>query len=321
MSLRVDASIGIALAPTDGVDGETLMQKADVAMYHAKRTRQSWELYAPERDIHTRARLELLSGLRDAIVGHQLVLHFQPKYEVASRTMVGVEALVRWDHPTKALLAPAEFLGLVEQSGLMDELTLTVLDLALRQQAAWARSGIDLTMAVNLSSVNLRDARLPEKVAYVLVRHGVTPERLVLEITEDSLVSDSQECRRVLERLRAMGVELSLDDYGTGFSTLSYLRDLPVNELKLDRSFLVAVDNDPRAIAIIRHTFELARSLGLRIVAEGIETEDALALVASLGADIAQGYWLGRPVPAADLFSAARADAPRTAPGLSPVRD
>jgi EAL domain-containing protein (putative c-di-GMP-specific phosphodiesterase class I) len=308
MTLHVDASIGIAIAPEHGVVADALLQRADIAMYEAKRNRRSWEVYSSIRDTHTRDRLELMEDVRGAIDRGELVLYYQPKVNLVTRTVTGVEALVRWQHPERGLLAPDRFLGLFEQSGLMGPLAMDVLNQALTQQARWASQNVELSVAVNLSAANLVDAELPEKVADVLHQRGVSASSVVLEITEDSLMVDAEQSLRVLERLHAQGVGLSVDDYGTGFSSLAYLRDLPVHELKLDRAFLAAA-GDNRAVAIIRSTVDLAHSLDLRIVAEGVETDANLTLIAELGCDTAQGYLLGRPAPAAALFPAPAAGA------------
>jgi len=302
ISLHVDASIGIAIAPDHGDAADTLLQRADIAMYEAKRAHQAWQVYSGFRDRHTRERLELMEDVRNAIARGELVLHYQPKLDVATRAVTGVEALVRWQHPERGLLTPDRFLALFEQSGLIGPLALNVLDLAVAQQTDWARDDIHLSMAVNLSASNLSDEHLPEKIFEVFDRWDTDPGNVVLEITEDSLMVDAEQSLEILERLHAQGVELSVDDYGTGFSSLAYLRDLPVNELKLDRAFLAAADSDERAVAIIRSTVDLAHSLDMRIVAEGVETDANLALVAELGCDAAQGYLLGRPAPASALF-------------------
>jgi diguanylate cyclase (GGDEF)-like protein len=307
IALRVGASVGIVLAPEHGTSADVLLQKADVAMYHAKRTNRSWDMYSKVRDVHTRQRLELMEDLRVAIERDQLVLHYQPKIDLATGTIAGAEALVRWDHPTLGLLQPAEFLGLMEQSGLIGPLGITVLDKALAQLARWRDEGHDVTVAVNLSPSNFRDASLPDRIEAGLARYRLAPNWLSLEITEECLMADVEESRRVLNRLRALGVELSIDDYGTGFSCLAYLRDLPVSELKLDRTFLANVPGDDRSVAIIKSTFDLAHALGLRIVAEGIETGETLRLVTELGCDVAQGFLLGRPMPADALFASHRA--------------
>ncbi|MGI8809375.1 MAG: putative bifunctional diguanylate cyclase/phosphodiesterase [Acidimicrobiales bacterium] len=304
ITLHVDASIGIAIAPDHGEAADTLLQRADVAMYEAKRNHDAWQMYSPFRDRHTRDRLELMEDVRDAIGRRELILFYQPKLDLASRMVTGVEALVRWQHPARGLLTPDRFLALFEQSGLIGPLAMTVLELAMAQQADWARDDLHLSMAVNLSAANLADDQLPAKVSEVFDRLGVNPGDVVLEITEDSLMVDAEQSLDVLERLHAGGVQLSVDDYGTGFSSLAYLRDLPVNELKLDRAFLAAAAEDDRAVAIIRSTIDLAHSLDLRIVAEGVETDANLALISELGCDTAQGYLLGRPAPAAQLFPA-----------------
>jgi diguanylate cyclase (GGDEF)-like protein len=305
ITLHVDASIGIAIAPDHGDAADTLLQRADVAMYEAKRNHEPWQVYSAFRDRHTRDRLELMEDVRDAIGRSELVLFYQPKLDVASGIITGVEALVRWQHPTRGLLTPDRFLSLFEQSGMMGPLAMSTLELAMIQQAEWARDGIRISMAVNLSAANLADEQLPEKVNDVFERLDVDPANVVLEITEDSLMVDAELSLQVLERLHAGGVQLSVDDYGTGFSSLAYLRDLPVNELKLDRAFLAAAADDDRAVAIIRSTIDLAHALKLRIVAEGVETPANLELISQLGCDTAQGYLLGRPAPAAILFPTA----------------
>ena len=316
ITLRVDASIGIAIAPDHGTAADTLLQKADVAMYEAKRNHRAWEVYSSFRDRHTLDQLQLMEDVRDAIERHELVLYYQPKLDLGRGAVTGVEALVRWQHPERGLLTPDRFLGLFEQSGLIGPLALDVLDQALAQQARWTRSKVDLSVAVNLSPSNLSDVELPDKVAEVLERQGVPPANVVLEITEDCLMVDADQGLDVLDRLHGLGVALSVDDYGTGFSSLAYLRELPVDELKLDRAFLAAAaGDDERAVAIIRSTIELAHSLGLRIVAEGVETREALDLLAELGCDCAQGYYLGRPAPASAVFAGAP-DYPRAAGGL-----
>jgi diguanylate cyclase (GGDEF)-like protein len=305
ITLHVDASIGIAIAPDHGDAADTLLQRADVAMYEAKRNHEPWQVYSAFRDRHTRDRLELMEDVRDAIGRSELVLFYQPKLDVASGIITGVEALVRWQHPTRGLLTPDRFLSLFEQSGMMGPLAMSTLELAMIQQAEWARDGIRISMAVNLSAANLADEQLPEKVNDVFERLDVDPANVVLEITEDSLMVDAELSLQVLERLHAGGVQLSVDDYGTGFSSLAYLRDLPVNELKLDRAFLAAAADDDRAVAIIRSTIDLAHALKLRIVAEGVETPANLELISQLGCDTAQGYLLGRRAPAAILFPTA----------------
>jgi diguanylate cyclase (GGDEF)-like protein len=301
MSMRVDASVGIAVCPEHGNTAEVLLQKADVAMYEAKRNNRGWELYASGRDIHTRQRFELLAQLPAALTRGELVLYYQPKLDLATSTVLEVEALVRWQHPRHGLLTPDAFLGLAEHTGLIDELTMNVLDQALAQQAQWSREGLELDIAVNVSATSLRDEGLPDKILSAMLRWGVAPSRLTFEITETSLMADPGRAIEVLDRLQQLGSGVSVDDYGTGFASLAYLRELPVNELKLDRSFLAGIPGDTKALAIVRSTIELAHTLGLRIVTEGVETQDALDLITALGCDAAQGYLIGRPVPAGQL--------------------
>ena len=301
MSLRVDASIGIALAPDHGTTPESVLQKADVAMFAAKRAHAPWQIYSSEHDQNYRERLELMEDLRDALRRREIVLYYQPILDLPKGKVTGAEALARWRHPSRGILQPAAFLGLVADAGLMGPFTMSVLDQAFIQQAKWSTQGYDIGVSVNISAASLRDEELPDKVGALISKHSINPARITLEITEDSFIADPEQALLVLERLRALGVELSIDDFGTGFSSLTYIRRLPVSELKLDRTFLTGAPRDRRAVSVIRSTVDLAHSLGLRIVAEGIETLDALALVDELGCDAAQGYLMGRPVPAQDF--------------------
>jgi diguanylate cyclase (GGDEF)-like protein len=301
MSLRVDASIGVSLAPEHGTTPETLLQKADVAMFAAKRSHAPWQVYSSEYDQNARDRLQLMEDLRDALRLGEIVLFYQPILDLASGLVTGAEALARWRHPSRGVLPPIAFLGLIADAGLMGPFTMNVLDQALIQQSRWSMAGYDMCVSVNVSAASLRDDELPDKIAALIAKRSVHPDHLTLEITEDSFITDPEQALLVLERLRALGVELSIDDFGTGFSSLTYIRRLPVSELKLDRTFLTGAPQDARAVSIIRSTVDLAHSLGLRIVAEGIENLDALALVDDLGCDSAQGYLMGRPAPAEDF--------------------
>ncbi len=314
MSLRVDASIGIALAPDHGTTPGGLLQKADIAMFAAKRAHAPWQLYSSEHDQDARERLQLMEDLRDALRRHEIVLHYQPILDLATGTVTGAEALARWQHPSRGLLAPAVFLGLIADAGLMGPFTMDVLDQALAQQARWSERGYALAVSVNISAVSLRDEDLPEKIGALIAARGVAPACVTLEITEDCFIAEPEQALLVLDRLRALGVDLSIDDFGTGFSSLTYIRRLPVSELKLDRTFLTGAPRDKRAVAVIRSTVDLAHSLGLRIVAEGIEYLDALALVDDLGCDAAQGYLMGRPVPSPDFDLAS---VPRVTPRVA----
>ncbi len=301
LTLHSTVSIGIARYPDDGPEMSALLRKADIAMYKAKISAAGHHVYNAIDNADGAARLRTVDELQTAIANGQFVLHYQPKVNLATGEVPAVEALIRWDHPTRGLLYPDAFIDLVEVSGLMAAMTRLVLDIALDQAARWQRQGRQLTIAVNLSASSLVDADLPEEVFGMLAAHGVAPAALQLEITEDFLMADRQRARKILTRLRGGGVQISIDDYGTGYSSLSYLRDLPVDELKLDQSFVSPMTDDARAAALVASSIALAHSLGLRMVAEGVETHSVYTELARLGCDQAQGYFISRPVLAAQL--------------------
>lgn len=296
--LHAEASIGIARYPQDGRDAVALLRCADAAMYAAKELSTELELFdfVRDGDRHSPGRLQRLGELRRGIGRDQLVLHFQPKIDLASGTTVGVEALVRWDHPRHGLLAPSEFVPLAEQTGLIKPLTSWVLTTALERLRAWDDLGHDLSMAVNISERSLHDHAFPDEVRDLLATAGIEPARLELEITEGTMMADPVRAAATLRQLSALGVRLSLDDFGSGYSSLSRLRDLPIDEIKIDRSFATRVAADPRHLAIMRTAIELGHSLGCSVVAEGLETADAVACVTSLGCDAAQGFHIARPL-------------------------
>jgi len=308
LALMVDASIGVATCPEHGTDAEALMQHADVAMYHAKASGGGCEVYTPERDASSRDRLALVGRLRQAIANDELVVHYQPKVDLRSGAVVSVEALVRWEHPELGLLAPGAFLPVAEPTALMRPLTLCVLDTALADCRRWLDDGRSLGVAVNLAVANLIDRGFPSEVAAVLDRHRVPAELLTLEITENVVMTDPARMLEVLDALRALGVGLSLDDFGTGHSSFSHLRRLGVHEIKIDLSFVSEMVTDPDAAAIVLCTVQLARALRLRTVAEGAEDAETWAALRHAGCDLAQGYFLSRPLPAAqfDAWLAAR---------------
>ena len=301
LTIHIEASMGVATAPEHGTDGDLLMQRADVAMYQAKESRTGYAVYAPERDLHSFERLSLLGELRRAIDNDELILHYQPKGDLATGTVTGVEALVRWNHPARGLLQPVDFIPMAEQTSLMRPLTLKVLDMALRQSRAWLSEGIDLSVAVNLAGPNLLDLRMPDDVARLLTEHDVAPDRLRLEVTENIVMADPPRVLQVLERLRALGVGISLDDFGIGTSSLFYLKQLPIDELKIDRSFVKNIESEHADAVIVRSTAELGQRLGLKVVAEGVETAGAWTQLSDLGCELGQGFWLLRPVPAEEL--------------------
>ena len=298
VAVELEASVGVALYPEHGTDFGTLVQRADVAMYDAKRGHSGVETYAAERDPYSADRLGLLAELRRAIEEDELVLHYQPKIALGSGAVTGVEALVRWQHPTRGLLSPAEFVPLAERTGAIADLTRWVLDTALAQCRAWRDEGFDVPVAVNLAAANIVDIALPAAVGELLAKHGVPGSRLECEISEHTVMADPVRATEVLARLRALGVRLSLDDFGTGHSSLAYLKRLPLDEVKIDRSFVSGMAGDENDAVIVRSTIDLARNLGLAVVAEGVEDAETLRGLAELRCDTAQGFHVSRPLPA-----------------------
>jgi diguanylate cyclase (GGDEF)-like protein len=297
----IDASIGIAVSPEHGDTVDALMQRADVAMYLAKESRAGFELYSAERDRHSPRRLALLGDLRRAIDDNSLVLHYQPKADMRTGGVRGVEALLRWNHAEHGPIPPDEFIPLAEHTGLIRPLTLFVLEEALAQCRRWNDTGVAVGVAVNLSVRNLYDPSFADEVAALLAKYEVPSSQLELEITESVIMADPMRAMAVLARLSDLGVGLSLDDFGVGYSSLAYLKRLPVTEIKIDKSFVMNISNDESDAMIVRSTIGLARSLGMRVVAEGVENEDTWARLVALGCDIAQGYYLCRPKSAADV--------------------
>jgi diguanylate cyclase (GGDEF)-like protein len=299
--VHIDASIGIALFPEHAHDALGLLQRADVAMYEAKRTRTGHEVYLSERDHHSRRRLELLGELREGLAENQLVLHYQPKAEIATGAVRGVEALVRWAHPRRGLLPPTDFLPLADHSGLGRALTAFVLDRALEEIGDRRREGLDLSVAVNLGPADLLDLGLPTEVARMLEKRGFPPSCLRLEVSEDVVMADPDRTLEVLAGLRAIGVATALDDFGAGHVSLGHLKQLGVDELKIDRSFVMRLSHDARDEAIVHATVDLGRRLGMRVVAEGVETAEAWDMLAGLACDEAQGFCIARPMTATAL--------------------
>ncbi|HZR92144.1 MAG TPA: EAL domain-containing protein [Gaiellaceae bacterium] len=297
LTLEVEASIGIALFPEHGTDAETLLRHADVAMYLSKETHSGIEVYVPERDVYSPDRLKLLGELRRAITRRELVLHYQPKVNLRTCEVIGFEALVRWLHPEQGLLPPDRFVPFAEHTGLIKPLTRYVLREAVAQCTAWRRLGLDLTVAVNLSGRDLLDLHLPDDVARVLREARLEPHRLELEITENTILTDPVRTRAILERLKGLGVRLAIDDFGSGYSSLGYLKRLPLDVLKIDKSFVLGMlHDDGDNPAIVRSTIDLAHNLGLQVVAEGVETEEAGAVLAALHCDAAQGSYFSPPL-------------------------
>ena len=301
IALRTSVSIGVALFPAHGNDVNSLLRKADMAMYRAKTTRSGHHIYHQDDDQQGELRLRTIQELRTALAADQLILHYQPQVDLATDEIHGVEALVRWDHPTRGVLAPEDFLRLAEECGLMHDLTLVVLEKALDQAARWHSKHGSLTVSVNISASSLVDIGLPRRIGSMLRERRLPASALVLEITEDFLMADRDRAREILIQLRENGVQIAVDDFGTGYSSLAYLRELPIDELKLDRSFVLPMDSDPRASALVASTIALAHSLGLRIVAEGVESRETQEELTKLGCNNAQGHFVSRPVSAAEL--------------------
>jgi diguanylate cyclase (GGDEF)-like protein len=296
LTLEVETSVGIALFPEHGEDVEALIRHADVAMYVGKKTHRP-TLYSTKDDHYSPDRLALVGELRRAVAESELVVHYQPLVDLPNGGAQRAEALVRWEHPNRGLLSPAEFLPLAEHTGLIRPVTRYVLDVALRDCALWAQAGLAMGVSVNLSARDLLDLELADEVEELLARHGVDPGRLQLEITENTILTDPERVRATLSRLRELGVGLSIDDFGTGFSSLGQLKRLPVDVVKIDKSFVLNMAHDENDDVIVRSTIELGHNLGLQVVAEGVETQETWNRLVDLGCDTAQGFYLSRPLP------------------------
>ena len=314
LNLRVTASIGIALFPEHARDHEQLMQHADVAMYEAKSTQSGRACYVREHDTHSLERLTLAGELSRALENGEIEAHYQPKADASSGRIVGVEALVRWRHPERGMIPPDQFVAVAEQAGLGRALTRRMLELALTQVKLWREAGLSLHVAVNTTVADLLDTRFPTEVAETLTRHGLPPEALVLEVTENMVLSDPVRIGDVLAQLGELGLGLSLDDFGTGYSSLTHLKSLPVGEVKIDRSFVGRMTSDPVDAAIVKATISLAHSIGSRVVAEGIEDHGTWSSLVANHCELVQGYALSRPLPAAELEQLLRAEPVPTEP-------
>ncbi|MDZ7829676.1 MAG: bifunctional diguanylate cyclase/phosphodiesterase [Halofilum sp. (in: g-proteobacteria)] len=303
-TLRVDRSIGVALFPAHGDEVEVLLRRADIAMYSAKAHNLVSVRYESGWDEHHQRQLALVADLREAIDGDQLTLEYQPQIDLATGSVGHVEALLRWDHPELGRISPAEFIPLAENAGYVRSLTRWVVGQVVRQCGAWQADGTDLQVAVNISALDLLDDSLPAHVAQVLEHHAVPPERITLEITESAVMQDAAHAMQVLRALRDTGVRLSIDDFGTGESSLAQLRRLPVDELKIDKSFILDLhesDADDSIEAIVRSTIELGHNMGLSVVAEGVETPYAREWLLRYGCDLAQGFLFSKPLAPAAL--------------------
>jgi diguanylate cyclase (GGDEF)-like protein len=296
-TLDVGAAVGIALYPDHASDSETMLQRVDAATYAAKSNPRSIQLYRQSMDSRSVHRLGLVSELRRAIDDGALTVHYQPKVGLADRELLGVECLVRWEHPEHGLVSPDDFIPVAEHTGLVGALTSRVLRTALEQCKAWNEAGRPIGVSVNLSTRSLLDSEFPDELEHLLAEIGLPPNLLTLEITESGMVGDADRPLPTLRRLHSMGIRLAVDDFGTGASSLAYLRRLPVHEVKIDKSFVLGMATDSGDLAIVRAIVDLGRHLGLSVVAEGVESEMTLALLENMGCDVAQGFLFSRPLP------------------------
>lgn len=296
LPIELEGTVGIALFPGHGEEVDLLIQHAEVAVHLARRERSGVSLYTAEKDPYNPRRLQLMGELRRGIEGDQLFLQYQPKVSLSTARVVGTEALVRWRHPTLGMVPPVQFIPMAEQSGLIKPLTGWVLNEALRQCREWRKQGLDLNVAVNLSTRNLHDPQLPEEIGGLLETWGVPAARLELEITESALLTDNPLPLEVLHRLRTLGMKIAIDDFGTGYSSLGYLRSLPASDMKIDKSFVSRMTTNREDETIVRSTIELGHNLGLTIIAEGVEDQETLERLENLGCDVVQGYHTGAPM-------------------------
>jgi diguanylate cyclase (GGDEF)-like protein len=301
LPLEIALSIGVATSPEHGDDADTILRHADVAMYVAKESHAGTAVYDEDQDSNDAARLALAGELRRAIEQGELVLHFQPKAELESGCIVGVEALVRWMHPERGFIPPGDFISIAERTGLIKPLSRYVIAAALRQCGAWRSEGLDLHVAVNLTIPDLLDLELPTLIAELLSETRVRPDQLELEITESTILADPFRVRQVLAGLNDLGLRLAIDDFGTGYSSLAYLKRLPVHTIKIDRSFVLDMSENASDATIVRSTIDLGRNLGLEVVAEGVETQETWDALRRHGCTLAQGYLISKPLPPDEL--------------------
>ena len=300
--IQVEASFGIASFPDHGQDAETLLRRADIALYLAKKAVSSYVVYTPDLDRDSLRHLTLLGELRRAMDQQELVMYYQPKVDIASGRITGAEALIRWVHPQRGMIPPDDFIPLLEKTGLIKPVTLWTFRSSIAECARLNRMGIRLNIAVNLSARLLQDQQLPDEVTALLEEHRVPPEQITLEVTESAIMAEPARTLDVIRRLDAVGVRLCIDDFGTGYSSLTYLQKLPVDELKIDKSFVMSMETELNDMTIVQTIIALSHSFGLKVTAEGVETARAWELLKSRGCDIAQGYLMSRPIPVDDLI-------------------
>jgi EAL domain-containing protein (putative c-di-GMP-specific phosphodiesterase class I) len=316
MPLEIGASLGIATYPEHARDAGSLIRCAEVAMYIAKDNGEPYSYYDPERDPHSLKRLKISSDLRLAAEKKQFSLYYQPKMAMESRQIIGVEALIRWIHPEYGFISPDEFIPLAEQSGAIKPLTEWVLDTAIKQCVKWNEQGIPLTVSVNLSARSLHDTELPEQIDAMLKTYGLPASQLELEITETAIMMDPDRASEILNRLHSAGMKLSIDDFGTGYTSLSYLKQLPVDDIKIDKSFVMNMIEDHDNAVIVQSIISLAHSMGRGVIAEGVESKAIIDELSKLGCDTIQGYFLSRPAPPSDFEEWLQGDAVSSEPDL-----
>ena len=300
--LEVGASIGIALYPSHGTDARTLLRRADVAMYSAKQSQVGYSFHRQEQEPRSRDQLSLVVEMRNALEQDDFVLYFQPKLHLRSGLMTRAEVLLRWKHPKRGMLAPSVFIPIAERTGLIRPMTDWIFDRSMAQLRAWHDTGAPIHLAVNLSAKSLLEQALPTKIQAVLDRYQIEPRFLKIEITESSIMADPAHALAVLSMLQSMGVRLSVDDFGTGYSSLMHLRQLPIDEIKIDKSFVIGMSTSDADAAIVRTMIDLAHNLGKQVCAEGVEDAVTWRRLSELGCDLAQGYWMSRPLSAEDLM-------------------
>jgi len=301
--LHMKAQLGITLFPEHGIDADTLMRHADVALHSVRRTRMEYTLYDPSLNRHGLRDLKLLGDLRTALNSEdQLLLHFQPKVCLKRRRLIGVECLIRWNHPQMGLISPELFVPLAEKTGLIRPLTLWVLNAAFNQIGRWQEMGLEIVSAINLSAWNLQDRHLLGQIRELIEAWNIKPSRVEMEVTESAMMDDPERVLELLRELSEMGIRLSIDDFGTGYSSMSYLKRLPVDEVKIDKSFVLDLDRNVEDRAIVKATIDLAHSLGLEVIAEGVDSQAAIDLLTEMGCDAAQGFHIAHPLSALDLL-------------------
>jgi EAL domain-containing protein (putative c-di-GMP-specific phosphodiesterase class I) len=299
--LQLQVCIGVALCPDHSADAKLILQMADTALHHTKENGKLVQTYHPDLDVNTVERLSLINDLKQAIPAGQLTLHFQPKLCLKTNTITHVEALVRWQHPSLGMIPPDDFIHIAEQTGQIKALTRWVFITALAQFNTWRTLGIELNIAINIAAKNLKEADFHQFICQSLISANVPAEKVTLEVTESSVVEDPESAIKLLSEFKSHGMKLSIDDYGTGYSSLAQLKRLPVHELKIDKSFIQRLEHDEDDQIIVRSTIELAHNMGLHVVAEGIEDEFALNWLIDHGCELAQGYYISKPKPAIEL--------------------